>query len=137
MLAELNRPGVLFGSTECSTCRMQMQEGSGKRTLHPVQYLAYRLRPHARDRREAEEAAWEPGERLMHLTVILFAAARELAGAESIAVELPPGATVADLRTELARRVPALAGLLAKSALAVNHDFAESDRSFSRPMKSR
>ena len=41
MLAELNRPGVLFGSTECSACRMQMQEGTGKRTLHPVQYLAY------------------------------------------------------------------------------------------------
>jgi FAD/FMN-containing dehydrogenase/Fe-S oxidoreductase len=41
MLRELNRPGVLFGSTECSSCRMQMEEGSGKRTLHPVQYLAY------------------------------------------------------------------------------------------------
>ena len=41
MFAELNRPGVLFGSTECSTCRMQMQQGTGKRTLHPVQYLAY------------------------------------------------------------------------------------------------
>ena len=41
MLTELNRPGVLFGSTECSACRMQMQEGTGKRTLHPVQYLAY------------------------------------------------------------------------------------------------
>jgi Fe-S oxidoreductase len=41
MLAELDRPGVLFGSTECSACRMQMQEGTGKRTLHPVQYLAY------------------------------------------------------------------------------------------------
>lgn len=41
VFAELNRPGILFGSTECSTCRMQMQEGSGKRTLHPIQYLAY------------------------------------------------------------------------------------------------
>ena len=41
MFAELNRPRVLFGSTECSTCRLQMQEGSGKRTLHPVQYLAH------------------------------------------------------------------------------------------------
>ena len=41
MFAELNRPRVLFGSTECSACRLQMQEGSGKRTLHPVQYLAY------------------------------------------------------------------------------------------------
>ena len=47
MLAELNRPGVLFGSTECSTCRMQMEDGSGKRTLHTVQYLAlaYGLMP--------------------------------------------------------------------------------------------
>jgi len=51
----------------------------------------------------------------MALTVVLFAAARELAEADSIAIELPPGATVAALRAELARRVPALAGLLAKS----------------------
>ncbi len=41
VFAEMNRPGVLFGSSECSTCRMQMQEGSGKRTLHPIEYLAY------------------------------------------------------------------------------------------------
>jgi Fe-S oxidoreductase len=40
MLDELARPGVQFGSTECSACRMQMQQGTGKRTLHPVQYLA-------------------------------------------------------------------------------------------------
>ncbi len=38
---ELNRPGLLFGSTECSACRLQLQEGTGKRTLHPVEYLAY------------------------------------------------------------------------------------------------
>jgi hypothetical protein len=34
------RPRVLFGSTECGTCRMQMEDGAGKRTLHPAQYLA-------------------------------------------------------------------------------------------------
>jgi FAD/FMN-containing dehydrogenase/Fe-S oxidoreductase len=47
MLAELARPRVLFGSTECSTCRVQMEDGAGKRTLHPVQYLAlaYGLMP--------------------------------------------------------------------------------------------
>ena len=47
MLTELGRPGVLFGSTECSTCRMQMEDGGRKRTLHPVQYLAlaYGLMP--------------------------------------------------------------------------------------------
>jgi Fe-S oxidoreductase len=47
MLEEMSRPRVLFGSTECSTCRMQMEDGAGKRTLHPVQYLAlaYGLMP--------------------------------------------------------------------------------------------
>jgi hypothetical protein len=40
MLAELARPRVLFGSTECSACRLQMEDGAGKRTLHPGQYLA-------------------------------------------------------------------------------------------------
>jgi Fe-S oxidoreductase len=47
MLEELGRPGVLFGSTECSTCRLQMEDGAGKRTLHPAQYLAlaYGLMP--------------------------------------------------------------------------------------------
>jgi Fe-S oxidoreductase len=44
---EMRRPRVLLGSTECSSCRMQMEEGSGKVTLHPVQYLAlaYGLMP--------------------------------------------------------------------------------------------
>ena len=41
LFAELDRPRVLFGSTECGACRLQMQQGTGKRTLHPVQYLAY------------------------------------------------------------------------------------------------
>ena len=41
MLDELNKPEIQLGSTECSLCRLQMQEGSGKRALHPVQYLAY------------------------------------------------------------------------------------------------
>jgi Fe-S oxidoreductase len=47
MLQELSRPRALFGSTECSTCRLQMEDGSGKRTLHPAQYLAlaYGLMP--------------------------------------------------------------------------------------------
>jgi Fe-S oxidoreductase len=40
MLEALAGPRALFGSTECSTCRMQMEDGAGKRTLHPAQYLA-------------------------------------------------------------------------------------------------
>lgn len=68
----------------------------------------------------------------MTTRVLFFAAARDLAGADSAAVELPAGTTVADLRRELTRRFPALASLLAKSAVAVNHDFAEETRILAR-----
>ena len=61
----------------------------------------------------------------MIVHVRLFARARDLAGADSIAVELPNGATVADLRRRLAADHPALAGLLERSALAVENEFAE------------
>jgi Fe-S oxidoreductase len=52
MLDELARPRVQFGSTECSTCRLQMEDGAGKRTLHPAQYLAlaYGLLPELQER---------------------------------------------------------------------------------------
>jgi FAD/FMN-containing dehydrogenase/Fe-S oxidoreductase len=47
MLDEMRRPRVMFGSTECGACRMQIQHATGKRTMHPVQYLAlaYGLMP--------------------------------------------------------------------------------------------
>ena len=67
----------------------------------------------------------------MTLTVKLFAAARELAGADALAVELPAAATVADLRAAVRAAAPALAGLLARSAVAVNHDFADDTRPLS------
>jgi FAD/FMN-containing dehydrogenase/Fe-S oxidoreductase len=52
MLRELSCPELTYGSTECSTCRLQMEDGAGKRTLHPVQYLAlaYGLLPEVRQR---------------------------------------------------------------------------------------
>jgi len=55
LMEALRRPRALLGSTECSTCRLQMEEGSGKRTLHPVQYLAlaYGLMPEIRTRLQA------------------------------------------------------------------------------------
>ena len=61
----------------------------------------------------------------MTLSVHLFAAARDLAGTAALAVDLPAGATVADLRAALVAAAPALGPLLARSAVAVNHDFAD------------
>jgi molybdopterin converting factor subunit 1 len=62
------------------------------------------------------------------LTVHLFARARELAGADTLTLDLPGGATVSDLRRALVGLVPALARLLEVSAVAVNHDFTEDSR---------
>lgn len=60
----------------------------------------------------------------MRVTIHLFAVFRELLG-PAVEVELPPGATVADLRHELATRFPPpLPAILKRSAVAVNHDFA-------------
>jgi molybdopterin converting factor subunit 1 len=58
------------------------------------------------------------------VTVRLFARARDLAGAATVAVDLPAGAPVADLRRRLADRVPALAALLPRCAVAVNEEYA-------------
>lgn len=51
---ELARPDVAHGSSECSTCRMQMEDLSEKRALHPAQYLAlaYGYLPELRHRLE-------------------------------------------------------------------------------------
>ena len=61
----------------------------------------------------------------MILHVRLFARARDLAGADALSVEVPAGATAADLRRRLAAQCPRLAPLLERSALAVNDEFAE------------
>ncbi len=51
MLERLRQGTILFGSSECSACRMQMEQ-AGKRSFHPVQYLAlaYGLMPELAER---------------------------------------------------------------------------------------
>ena len=61
----------------------------------------------------------------MTTIIRLFAAARDRAGAPSITLDLPPSATVADLRRALAEQLPVLTSLLPSCRIAVNHDFAD------------
>ena len=61
----------------------------------------------------------------MQVRVRLFARARDLARADAVVLDLPGGATAGDLRRRLAEQHPALRGLLGRSALAVNNEFAE------------
>ena len=59
------------------------------------------------------------------MKVLLFARARDLAGADTINVDLPTGATVAELRRVLTSSYTKLAALIEHSAFAVTDEFAE------------
>lgn len=60
----------------------------------------------------------------MRITVRLFARARELAGRDAVTVELPEGATVAELRAEVSRAIPALASFAARCMVALGGEYA-------------
>lgn len=61
----------------------------------------------------------------MSLRVRLFARMRDLAGADELLVEVPPGCTAEQLRRHVGARCPALVPLLGRCALACNNDFAD------------
>jgi molybdopterin converting factor subunit 1 len=67
----------------------------------------------------------------MTLHVRLFARARDLAGADRVAVDLPAGATVADLRRRLVALHPKLADLIPTCAAAVDAEFADDGHTLS------
>ena len=60
----------------------------------------------------------------MKFELKLFAAAKEVVGQGLVEVELPDGATVADLRCWLGERHPALAPLLGSTTFAVDAQYA-------------
>ena len=64
----------------------------------------------------------------MIVQVKLFAVVRQLAGSEVVAVDLPDGATVSDLRSALVKQFPDLAGLAGHVMVAVNMEYAADDR---------
>jgi molybdopterin converting factor subunit 1 len=63
----------------------------------------------------------------MTIEVLLFAAAKSSAGCSAVAVELPEPACVADVKSALERRFPALRPLLQRSAIAVNQQIVAGD----------
>lgn len=64
---------------------------------------------------------------LRRVTVRLFAAARERAGAEVVAVRLSAGATIGELREALGEAIPALRPLVGHLLFAVGTDYAADD----------
>ncbi len=47
LISELRQPSVQVGTTECTACKIQMEQGTSKPTIHPLKLLAlsYGLKP--------------------------------------------------------------------------------------------
>jgi len=60
----------------------------------------------------------------MELEIRLFARARDLAGSDTVRIELPHGASVGDLRAALPEQVPELAPVVPQLLVAVGTDYA-------------
>ncbi|HMP80242.1 MAG TPA: molybdopterin converting factor subunit 1 [Pirellulaceae bacterium] len=63
----------------------------------------------------------------MTVRVLLFAAAKEIAGTDHVDVDLPDQATVADLKRALADQFPGLRRAMAISALAIDRRYTKSN----------
>ena len=59
LINAIRSPTIQVGATECSTCKMQMEQGTTKPTIHPIKILAlaYGLMPELEDlfSRQSEE----------------------------------------------------------------------------------
>ncbi len=64
----------------------------------------------------------------MKIRLQMFARARDLAGAESIELDLPESARVRDLRAALCERCPNLNPIAGSLFIALNDDYADDDR---------
>jgi molybdopterin converting factor subunit 1 len=61
----------------------------------------------------------------MKVDVKLFARVRAVAGAETVSVDVPDSATVADLRTALALKFPEMESLTPNLLVAVGNEYAD------------
>lgn len=58
------------------------------------------------------------------IRVRLFAVAKQVAGRESVELDLPEGATIAQLREQLGTRLPRLSGILGQMMFAIDVQYA-------------
>ena len=63
----------------------------------------------------------------MLIKVMLFAAAKEVAGTGQLEIEVPAEARMSDLKIAIVRTVPELEALVAKSAFSIDQQYANDD----------
>jgi MoaE-MoaD fusion protein len=63
----------------------------------------------------------------IHINVLFFATFREYTGLRQVEQQLPAGARVQDLRSQLSVQFPAVAPYIGSALISINHDFAFDD----------
>jgi len=63
----------------------------------------------------------------LDVRVLFFASTREIVGKNSIEIKLNEGATIRDLRNELAKQFPELGSVEKKIAVAINEQYVVDD----------
>jgi molybdopterin converting factor subunit 1 len=63
----------------------------------------------------------------VRVCIRLFAVAKDIAGSDTVWLELPVGATVGQLRERLAAELPALAAVLPHVLFAIGTEYARDD----------
>jgi molybdopterin synthase catalytic subunit len=64
---------------------------------------------------------------MMQIRVKLFAILRDRAGAGELRLDLPDDSTVEMAKSEIASRLPAIAGMMERVAFAVNREYVKSE----------
>ena len=62
-----------------------------------------------------------------NIKVLFFATLRDRMGTKSVQIEIPDGATVRELKENIARQYPGVAPSLKTVLTAVNHEYASED----------
>jgi len=57
------------------------------------------------------------------ITTLFFATLRDRAGVKSIELQIPPQTNVANFKTVLIERFPALADLMSHTLVSINHEY--------------
>jgi molybdopterin converting factor small subunit len=96
------------GMTDCSTCNIQMEQGTTKPTIHPIKLLAlaYGLAPEVASLLRAQ-----------------FAVAREIADRHEVSLNVPEVATIGDVHEALLTTMPRLRAVLPHVRWAVDSEF--------------
>lgn len=71
----------------------------------------------------------------MNIQIRLFAVAKELMQTDSLKIELPPNATVEEVRAALADHSPQMAELVRHCMFAVDDDYVRNDAPLSNGME--